>query len=139
MKNRINQKSAFMRRFTAAVLLMLWITAASLAGSEPLSPAEPRTDDVQAEEETDVYTLLIVDQFGDPVPGVFVNFCTDTFCALTQTDENGLIRYQGEPMVYHLTVLNVPEGYDFTPPEELVTEDHPCAMTLVFTKETLTE
>ena len=54
-------------------------------------------------------------------------------------DENGLIRYQGEPMVYHLTVLNVPEGYDFTPPEELVTEDHPCAMTLVFTKETLTE
>ena len=68
------------------------------------------------------YLLHIVDQNGDPVPGVLVNFCTDTTCSPTQSDENGIISFGGAPDVYHIQLLKAPEGYSFDADFELYTE-----------------
>ena len=50
------------------------------------------------------------------------NFCTDTACSLTQSDENGIISFDGAPDVYHIQLLKAPEGYSFDSGFELYTE-----------------
>ena len=80
-------------------------------------------DDHPAEQEqAQAYILHIVDQNGKPVPGMMVNFCTDTTCSLTQSDENGIISFDGGPDVYHIQLLKAPEGYSFDSDFELYTE-----------------
>ena len=79
-------------------------------------------EDAGAGEELQAYIVHIVDQDGNPVPGVFINFCTDVACELTQSDENGIITFAGEPDVYHLQLLKVPEGYSFDGDFEMYTE-----------------
>ena len=59
------------------------------------------------------YVLRIIDQTGAPVPGVFVNFCTDTACTMLVSDENGMITFDGEPDKYHIQLYRVPEGYSY--------------------------
>lgn len=59
------------------------------------------------------YTVYVVDQNGDPVPGAFLNICTDSMCMPTQSDENGVIAFDGAPDVYHLQLIAVPDGYSF--------------------------
>ena len=60
-----------------------------------------------------VYVLHIIDQDGNPVPGMMVNFCTDTACTMKQSDGNGTISFDGVPDVYHVQLLKAPEGYSF--------------------------
>ena len=74
-----------------------------------------------AAEETAVqaYILHFVDQYGDAVPGVYVNFCTDTACTMVTGDETGAAAFEGEPDVYHIQLLKVPEGYSFDAAFEL--------------------
>ena len=67
------------------------------------------------------YTLYVRDQNGEAVPGVMVNFCTDTACIMQQADENGTIAFEGEPYNYHVQLLKAPEGYSFDPNFELFT------------------
>ena len=67
------------------------------------------------------YILHVVDQDNAPVPGVYVNFCTDTACAMRQTDGNGTIVFDGAPDNYHLQLLKVPAGYTADPGFELYT------------------
>ena len=68
------------------------------------------------------YLLHIMDQNREPVHGVTVNFCTDTTCSLTQSDENGIISFDGAPDVYHIQLLKAPEGYSFDSGFELYTD-----------------
>ena len=68
------------------------------------------------------YLLHVVDQNGDPVPGVLVSFCTDTTCSMAQSDGNGTVSFDGAPDVYHIQLLKVPEGCSFDPGFELYTE-----------------
>lgn len=65
--------------------------------------------------------LHAVDQFGKPVPGVIVLFCTDLTCSQAVSDESGVITFAGEPENYHVQILKVPEGYSFDPAFELQT------------------
>ena len=59
------------------------------------------------------YILRVADQYGQPVPGAFINFCTDTACTMLQTDADGVITFDGARDAYHLSPLKVPEGYSF--------------------------
>ena len=68
-------------------------------------------DDVPEEDSLQAYILRVLDQYGEPVPGVYVNFCTDTSCTLTQSDGTGTITFEGEPAAYHVQLLKVPGGY----------------------------
>ena len=67
------------------------------------------------------YVLHVVDQYGAPVTGVYANFCTDSACALAQTDETGALVFAGAPGVYHVQLLMVPEGYSADPGFEFYT------------------
>ena len=81
------------------------------------------------------YTIRVVDQNGDGVPGAIVNICTDDTCTPTSADESGTILYDGVPQVYHLQILKVPEGYTFDEDEAVYTEATPGKITLVVTRD----
>lgn len=66
---------------------------------------------VQAGNGPQAYILHVVDQENAPVPEVFVNFCTDVSCVPLESDENGLIVFSGAPDVYHVQVVDIPDGY----------------------------
>ena len=83
----------------------------------------------EAENEA-TYTVHVVDQNGDPVPGAYINFCTDDSCTPTQADENGVIIFTGTPVSYHLQILKLPDGYSFDPAFEAYTEPHTSEMTV---------
>ena len=68
------------------------------------------------------YILHISDQNNEAVPGVTVNFCTDTACTVLTSDEYGLISFDGAPDAYHVQVLKVPEGYSIDRDFELYTD-----------------
>ena len=72
-------------------------------------------------EEPQAYMLYVVDQDGEPVPGVIVTFCTDLACRPAQADPSGVIAFAAEPDVYHVQVLRAPKGYGFDPDFELLT------------------
>ena len=64
----------------------------------------------------------MVDQDNHPVEEVTVNFCTDFACVPKESDENGLITFEGAPDVYHVQLTDVPEGYSFDESFELYTD-----------------
>ena len=67
--------------------------------------------EADAENSADAYIIHVLDQNGDPVPEVVVNFCTDTACTPCEADESGTIAYTGKPDVYHVQIIDYPEGY----------------------------
>ncbi len=70
------------------------------------------------------YVLHMADQYGAPVPGVFVNFCTDETCTLQQSGDDGTIVFDGPPDTYHVQLLKVPDGYGFDTDFDMYTGDH---------------
>ena len=64
-----------------------------------------------AESSADAYIFHVLDQNGNPVPEVYVNFCTDEACVPCESDEDGTIAYTGKPDVYHIQIIDYPEGY----------------------------
>ncbi len=77
------------------------------------TPAGENGGDAAGEDAPQAYILHVVDQYGEPVPGLRANFCTDAACAMTVSDEDGTIVFTGEPDVYHVQLLRAPEGYSF--------------------------
>ena len=60
----------------------------------------------------DMYRVVVNDEAGKPVPGVIVQFCSDQFCQMGETDADGIAAYPDSPEgVYHVKVYSVPEGY----------------------------
>ncbi len=81
------------------------------------------------------YTVKVVDQNGDPVPEVVVNFCTDTACTPKESDGDGIIVFSGEPYRYHLEIVDAPEGYTWDETFEAYTEEEYGTLTITVTKE----
>ena len=73
----------------------------------------------EASSAAQAYVLLVTDQYGNPVPGLMANFCTDTLCTMTVADENGVIRYEGAQGTYHVQLIMAPAGYSFDPAFEM--------------------
>ena len=69
------------------------------------------------------YTILVVDENDNPVPGVTVQFCDDTTCNLGTTESNGMAIFEpAAPGKFTVHMLDVPEGYE-EDETEYVTED----------------
>ena len=79
--------------------------------------------DADAESSADAYIIHVIDQNGDPVPEVIVNFCTDTACVPCESDESGTIVYNGTPYAYHVQVIDYPEGYSCDESFEMYTTE----------------
>ena len=79
--------------------------------------------DADDESSVDAYIIHVLDQNGDPVPEVIVNFCTDTACTPCEADEDGTIAYTGKPDVYHIQIIDYPEGYSCDESFEMYTPE----------------
>ena len=77
--------------------------------------------DERAESTQQAYLLHVVDQDNSPVGEVTVNFCTDTACVPRESGDDGLIIFTGAPDVYHVTVVDVPDGYSWDEEYEMYT------------------
>ena len=71
------------------------------------------------------YKIVIKDQNGDPVPNVFINFCSEVqqTCRMGTTDEKGEVFYEVPDEKYHIQIISVPEGYTFDQALEIYTEN----------------
>ena len=78
-------------------------------------------EEKKAEGTPQAYILHVADQDGNPVEGVSVNFCTDEACVPKESDEDGMVTFTGEPDAYHVTIVDVPEGYSWDENYEMYT------------------
>ncbi len=56
------------------------------------------------------YTVYAYDVNDEMVPGVVINFCSDTSCTPVTTDADGAATFIGAPGRYHVQVVKAPEG-----------------------------
>ena len=96
--------------------------------------AEQSVSLVPEEGETAAYTVTVTDQNGDPVPGVYVNFCTSVACNMAISDDNGVINFEGPATMYHVDVLKVPEGYSYEAESDIYTDDDSYSMSITLVK-----
>ena len=61
--------------------------------------------------EKGTYTVHFTDQDGRPVPEAIIGFCTEAGCVPVDADENGTAVYEAERTAYHLTIVELPDGY----------------------------
>ena len=80
------------------------------------------------------YTVYFVDQYGDPVPGCIVNFCTDEMCQPCVANGQGVVVFTGAPYPYHLQVIRVPDGYAFDTAQEFTADENGGEMTFTVTR-----
>ncbi len=80
------------------------------------------------------YVITVVDESGEPVPGTVINFCTEESCVSVISDESGKALFSGEPYAYHVQILSVPEGYDYTGSDDLFVKAEGDEMTVTLTK-----
>lgn len=93
---------------TAIFLAACGSGGAGSAGSEQ----EATTAAAASDGSGDMYRVVVNDEAGKPVPGVMVQFCSDQFCQMGETDADGIAAYPDSPEgVYHVKVYSVPEGY----------------------------
>ena len=86
-------------------------------------------------EEDQTYTVFFVDQNGDPIPEVAMAFCTADRCSNAISDEEGKCVYIGPACEYHVTIVEVPDGYSEDYNDDVYTEKYSCSVTVVITKE----
>lgn len=107
---------------------------------EPIESAEPekyreRFAGLRKNNGLQAYIIHVTDQDNRPVEEVIVNFCTDTACTPVESDENGLIVFAGAPDIYHVQIVDVPEGYSCDEDFELYTAAEYGEWTLRLTKD----
>lgn len=106
----------FMRRLCVLFALAFFAAAGS---AEPASIAG--TGELPGDECT-AYTFTFADQYGDPVAGVIVSVCGELFCAPAVSGRDGVAVFEGEPAVYEVHILALPDGYSFDMEQSFTTE-----------------
>ena len=97
-----------------------------------------KVDGNEAPEQTDAeqtYTVFFVDQNGEPVPEVMAAFCTAERCNNVESDEEGKCVFKGPADTYHVTIVEVPDGYSEDYNDDVYTEKYSCSITVVIEKE----
>jgi hypothetical protein len=67
---------------------------------------------MEMEEEDGTYTVIYVDQNGDPVPGVMCQVCDAESCRVFVSDDSGVCQFVLSPGAYEIHTLKVPAGYE---------------------------
>ena len=61
--------------------------------------------------EKGTYIVRFTDQNGNSVPEAIIGFCTEAGCVPVDANENGVATYEAERVEYHLTIVELPDGY----------------------------
>lgn len=85
--------------------------------SEEESSAEESEPEASVDPNVRVYTVNVVDEEGNPMMGVMVQFCDENGCSPAFTDENGVVKYTA------LTektakIADMPQGYEYATIQE---------------------
>lgn len=75
----------------------------------------------ESESKSGVYSVVVRDENGNPVQGVLVQFCSDSFCLVEETDGSGRVEFKVAQGIYTVHILKVPQGYE-VPSDEFVTD-----------------
>ena len=126
-KDVIFKKEKHLKRIMS--LLLTFAVIFSLAGclvknvaEENNSGVTPAAGITETGESDSAYVILVVDEANNPVPGVTVQFCTDSECMMEKTGEDGTAEFETEtPGKYLYHILQVPEGFE---EEETEYESH---------------
>lgn len=121
-----------MKRFLA-LLLMLCIVLSFAACSEKEDDTGDTNESQSVETTTEggnnetteedtssdltTYTITVVDEAGNPMPGVMVQICQDT-CLPGITDANGVAQFSVTEADYKASVASMPEGYSYSTEED---------------------
>ena len=113
-----------MKKLTAVVCVLLCLTALLCGCNNTTTTTAPTTEPVTTAPVTTVapttapntnvtYTAYVVDQDGNPMAGVMIQFCDDAnVCKLPVTsDAEGKVVVTYTPANYHVSVTVVPDGY----------------------------
>ena len=85
--------------------------------------------------EDSLYRVIVIDEDGNPVSGVTVQFCSDTACMMGETDETGAAVFREELGHYTVHILKAPEEYVLDGAE--YTLEAFCDLTIFLCKESL--
>ena len=97
-----------------------------------------KVDGGETPEQTDeeqTYTVIFTDRNGEPVPEVMAAFCTAERCVNVESDEDGKCVFTGPAGIYHVTIVEVPDGYSEDYNDDVYTEKYSCSITVVIDKE----
>ena len=78
--------------------------------------------------------MVFVDEEGNPVPEVMAAFCTADKCHQTESDEEGKCTFTGPADNYHVTIVEVPDGFidDFN--DDVYTEKYSSGSIMIVLK-----
>ena len=97
--------------------------------------AELPTETDETNSNTQTWFIRVIDQNKDPVPDVFVNFCSDTACTPVELNENGLGSFTGPAGTYHISIVEVPDGYNADDVGDLSVDIYTTSITVTVIKE----
>ena len=64
-----------------------------------------------------IYQVTVEDELGNPLPDVMLQACSDT-CFPGKTDENGILQFHLEKGEYKVSLMKMPDGYDYATEEQ---------------------
>ena len=83
-------------------------------------------------EDSHAYLVFVKDaETMDPLPGVRVQFCSDSMCRMGKTDESGLAVFDVDPGNYTVHMMKAPEGYVKSEEEITLDKDNRAAIYLL--------
>ena len=104
-----------------------------LLRGEKVKMDEPDSPHTAANDEG-VYRVIVSDSEGDLVKGAKVQFCSDSTCTWSETDENGVAVFKMEEgPIYTIHMMKTPAGYEKNS-EEYQTDDTFCDVYIVLQK-----
>lgn len=135
------------KKLMAAVLALAMVLCLGACGSSgetettaaTVEETEAPVETTEATEATEAlvddgsvtYTITIVDEGGNPVPGAIVQMCKDT-CFPGVANEEGIVTFSLPEDTYKVSFLTMPAGYDYADEtQEFYFAEGSCEMTIV--------
>lgn len=75
------------------------------------APTDVPTDPTDPTDPEPTYTVTVVDEAGNPVPGAIVQMCLEA-CVPAVTNENGVAEFFLAENDYKVSFVNIPTGYE---------------------------
>ena len=126
-----------MKMIVPILLILFLLTgfeAEDLGGSSVTFPVPDTQETPAGTDEEQTYTVIFVDEDGNPVPEVSAAFCTADKCNYAESDEEGRCVYRGPAEQYHITIVEVPDEFREDFGDDLYTDQYSCSITIVLTR-----